>query len=670
MRKMFWLFGMLATVGFLFVACSEQQDPTSPEEAVFGKKPPAACIREDQQALADEIRGLINDLFSDKKTKAAANEHINNIERKLCKDQFDEALNMAWGFLRFTDMKIPDKFTGSAEDAAVLTSKVFELAADPDSTEEPLEIPEGAFLPTGGLITFDPADATPEAPIIAATTNGEAAVVLDNPNAFPPGTGMVTIALSREDDAGVVVPGGFIPGFQAFPEGYQILSSAQPALDGGGLIIALCVVLPASDDLVIGHLHEGSVELLVPTDPDPEFLEYIDCTNATAGGVDLVAAPGWLQFARGLVEPVVRLFEPKPLNAMLFAGRGLGGRTTSLSLDAPVDPTIDVGESIQLTVGTDADWSSDNTAVATVDNIGFPGLVYGVAPGTATITAEISEVESYSILITVEGETTTSLTAAPLALMGSGVQDVVTVTPAPPTGSLVELVDVRGSGERRDTVALPDGSGAVGIPADLTFEPRSLTANFLGAPGFLPSSSTTVTQHVVQRFDDQASFETFLGGSPVLTQDFEALAVGTTISTLIQRRLDMTSPFATLEVWAGCTASQGAFGFDGTTRIAGDGRYEMVFTDESSNALAFDVGAQDPATGPALVDVNTAVGSLSLSVLNPGLETDPVYLGVAATLDLQSVVVNEGIEQDGLPGNEEVCIDNIAIANTLVLPPL
>ena len=36
MRKMFLLFGMLAMVGILFVACSDQQDLTSPEEAAFG----------------------------------------------------------------------------------------------------------------------------------------------------------------------------------------------------------------------------------------------------------------------------------------------------------------------------------------------------------------------------------------------------------------------------------------------------------------------------------------------------------------------------------------------------------------------------------------------------------------------------------------------------------
>ena len=43
MKKMFLLFGMLAMVGILFVACSDQQDLTSPEEAAF-KKVGNACV--------------------------------------------------------------------------------------------------------------------------------------------------------------------------------------------------------------------------------------------------------------------------------------------------------------------------------------------------------------------------------------------------------------------------------------------------------------------------------------------------------------------------------------------------------------------------------------------------------------------------------------------------
>ncbi len=404
MRRAFLATLTLAAL-VMFAGCSDQE-PTSPAEPSFGKRPSTDCLDGTLTGqLRDEIRADIGNLFADRKTKKAAGGQINNIERKLCKDplpQYDDATNMAWDFLRFTNGKIPNKFTGEAADAADLTSKVFALAADPAATDPPLEIPDGAFLETGGVITFDPEDASETDPIVASTENGEAAVVIDNPDAFPPGTGPVTIVLSRAAGDDVVEPGEFIPGFQAYEEGYQILSSHQPDPNGGGVIIALCLVPEtAPTNLVIGHLHGSSVELLVPTDPDPEFLNYIDCTNATATTVamNIVAPPGWLQYARRLVQPVVKLFEPKPLNAMLFRGRGLGGRTTSLSLDAPVDPTIDVGETVQLSVGTDATWTSDATGVATVG--ATTGLVLGVGPGTATITADFGAEESLSMVITV-----------------------------------------------------------------------------------------------------------------------------------------------------------------------------------------------------------------------------------------------------------------------------
>jgi hypothetical protein len=386
----------LVLAALVFVGCSDRET-RSPTEPDFGKKPPASCLTEAQQDLSTSIRGDIETFFADFHTKDAAEGQINNIERKLCKEQYDDSWNMAWGFLGFTKDKIPDKFLGDASDAAALTSDVFELAADPEASGDPPLIPGGAFLPTGGVVSFDPADATPENPIVAATQNGEAAVVVDGPNVFPPGTGTVTIVFSRAPDEEVGGPGEFIPGFQAYPEGYRIVSSHQPSPTGGGVIIALCVLDGAPADVVIGHLHDSSVELLVPTDPDPEYLGYIDCTSATnTDGIDLVTVPTWLRLARQLVQPVVRLFEPKPLNAMFFGGRGLGGRTTSLSLDAAVDPTIEVGESVQLSVGTDAVWMSDDVSVATVDG---SGLVTCVNPDTANITAEFGD-ESLSMVVT------------------------------------------------------------------------------------------------------------------------------------------------------------------------------------------------------------------------------------------------------------------------------
>ncbi|MGI9037725.1 MAG: Ig-like domain-containing protein [Gemmatimonadota bacterium] len=399
----------VSLVLILPAACADDA-PTGPTDPLFGKRPPAPtqCLTAAQLALSSEIRSEIEALFDDKTEKTAIGK-INNIERKLCELHYADALNMAFDFLVFTDSKIPGNFIGDANLAAGdLTSDVFALAGDPNATDGPFVIPPGAFEPTGGIVTFNPADASPENPIVARTENGEAAIVVDNPNAFPPGTGSVTVVLARAPGDVVVQPGAYIPGFQAYEEGYEIISSAQPSATGGGVIVALCVVEPAPAEVVIGHLHETDVTLLVPTDPDPEARGYIDCSGAeaTTRGEPVITwntEKPWLQFARRLLRPVGQLLAPSPLEAttrvaMVEAGRGLGGRTTSLSSNAPVDPTIEVNESVQLTVGTAASWSSADPSVATVDGT---GLVTGFGAGTASITADFGLEESLSILITV-----------------------------------------------------------------------------------------------------------------------------------------------------------------------------------------------------------------------------------------------------------------------------
>lgn len=390
----------------LFAACTDQP-PTAPAETsgetLLGKRPPGNCLTADQQALTSEIRTEIEALFPGKKGPNPAIQQLNNIERKVCDGDFADATDKAWGFLALVVSKMPDNFIGDAEESADLVSQVFALAGDPDAIGGPFVIPPGAFEPTGGILTFDPTAATPESPIVVSTMNGEAAVVVDDPGIFPPGTGLVTIVLARAPGNDVTSPGGFIPGFQAYEEGYEIFSSAQPWSEGPGVLVALCVVPPAPSDVVIGHLHEGSVSLLVPTEPDPETLGYIDCSNvnATTVALNLQAAPGWLQLARGLARPVLKLLAPPPLNATVLAvGRGLGGRTQSLSLNAPVDPEIDVGETIQLSVGTDATWESDDEDVATVDGT---GLVTGEGAGTTTITAYFGGEEVLSMDVTVLG---------------------------------------------------------------------------------------------------------------------------------------------------------------------------------------------------------------------------------------------------------------------------
>ena len=157
MRKMFLLFGMLATVGFLFVACTDEQ-ATGPDEAAFGKKA-VNCDLEEQTQLAADIRTGIGTLFNGKKNAKAATEMFNNVERKVCKGLLADATNTAYDFYVMTFRQLPDKLSGDEVAAAALVDMVFAFAAG--LTEPGSTIPPEAMLPTGGLGVFDPVQGLP-----------------------------------------------------------------------------------------------------------------------------------------------------------------------------------------------------------------------------------------------------------------------------------------------------------------------------------------------------------------------------------------------------------------------------------------------------------------------------------------------------------------------------
>jgi hypothetical protein len=333
MRKMFLLFGILALVGMLFVACSEQQDPTSPEEAAFGKSAPADCELGDEPVI---IRGLIGELFDGKKDVKAATEMFTNIERKVCKGNFEGATNTAYDFYVMTYGQLPDKLGSDTpyEDAAELVSMIFAFASNGTAPG----IPPAALEPTGGVGVV-----MPGANDTIWTNNDEAAFVADA-GSFE-GTDPVVVVLQRLPD-----PTGFgspIPGYQAFPEAYDFSASVQLAEGGPGAEFWMCVpdeVPVPFEDLVIGHdLGDGESEVL------PRLVEaypgqVIDCTNAAYQvSVPILGAagtPGWLMLAGTILEPVVkRILDVQPLSAMYFAGKGLGGRGGSLSPFSPVDGT-------------------------------------------------------------------------------------------------------------------------------------------------------------------------------------------------------------------------------------------------------------------------------------------------------------------------------------------
>jgi hypothetical protein len=183
-------------------------------------------------------------------------------------------------------------------------------------------------------------------------------------------------------------------------------------------------------------------------------------------------------------------------------------------------------------------------------------------------------------------------------------------------------------------------------------------------PGAVPDSVifTAGAADLFQRHDDLASFQGAIGSAATLTQDFENFSIGDPVTSIIQGVLDVSSPFDQLEVRS-CAGDNSLFGSDiggNPTRTAGNGRYELDFL-ANRDFLSFEVRSQDPATGPAEVEVRTGSGNASFLVSNDGAsETDPTFFGLTSTVALDSVIVHEGPEVGGT-GNEEICLDDFIV---------
>ena len=114
--------------------------------------------------------------------------------------------------------------------------------------------------------------------------------------------------------------------------------------------------------------------------------------------------------------------DPEPITGATIPGTTETGTSGNLVLTKP----IKVGKSAQLSVSVqpsnssyDINWSSNNTAIATVDNTGY---VTGVSAGTVTITANIiDKVQRASLTLNVEVEITDA---------GGSEEYTVSVTPS------------------------------------------------------------------------------------------------------------------------------------------------------------------------------------------------------------------------------------------------
>jgi hypothetical protein len=263
--------------------------------------------------------------------------------------------------------------------------------------------------------------------------------------------------------------------------------------------------------------------------------------------------------------------------------------------------------------------------------------------------------------------TSTSLTSSSsLAIVGEPLTLTATVSPAPPTTQepSVEFFD--------GTTSLGFGSlnsngVATSVTSSLSLVPHSLTAKFPGTSTLAASTSSALVQNMVERFDASTFADAVGGADPYSTQNFNDLADGATISTIIDGVLTVTSPFDQLLVSG---AEKFLFGSDiggNPTRTAGDGKYDLAFAPLTNNALAFDVMAENPSAGPATVVVS--VGAASASFLAPntsGNETTPVFFGIIASAPFSSVEVIEGPETPTII-SEEIGLDNFQVG-TVSLP--
>lgn len=261
--------------------------------------------------------------------------------------------------------------------------------------------------------------------------------------------------------------------------------------------------------------------------------------------------------------------------------------------------------------------------------------------------------------------TTTSLsTNATVALVGAPLQLTATVSPAPVVSpsSVVEFFD----GETSLGTATTNASGVATLSvSSLGLSIHSLEAAFHGTKTLAASSSPIVTQHMIQKFDDLASFNAALGGAAKQTENFQSYTHGTPISSIFGGALILASSFARLEVWAPFgAANKVLFGHEtpNSMRLAGNGRYYFQFN-AVRNAFAFDITAQDPQSSPAEVTVVlTPTISKTFLESNSGSELTPNFFGVICTRPITGGGILEGIET-GKTVNEEIALDNFVIAS-------
>jgi hypothetical protein len=328
MKKMFLLFGLLAMVGILFVACTDEQATAPPEPVEETGEMDFSFTFSGCEALFETTtpENKARALFRVFDGQITAVSLVRQVRRNARYGRYDRAANKAWQLAELVQAKLPNRLVdpcGSGpptteEGAAMLMNEVFALA----QVELPVGgIPPAALGPEGTVAVVEPGVA---ADVVTPDLHAAAIVEETSFEGTRPVTIIITPTLKTT-----------LGEYEVLGTLYDIWASEELA-EGEEVVIEMCVpnILPVPFSWVsIGHDTGDGIEAL------PRVTDGLTVQCGDAFPEDLASAGS---LTRSIGQSLKAMFAPKPLHAAFFAGTGLGGRTKSFSDFAPINAVGDV----------------------------------------------------------------------------------------------------------------------------------------------------------------------------------------------------------------------------------------------------------------------------------------------------------------------------------------
>jgi hypothetical protein len=189
----------------------------------------------------------------------------------------------------------------------------------------------------------------------------------------------------------------------------------------------------------------------------------------------------------------------------------------------------------------------------------------------------------------------------------------------------------------------------------------AVAASLAGAMGGAQAVSATL-------YGTQAAFLAGLGGASTVTQDFNAMAPGTSLVGMnVLPGVTMSTNLARLEVFNSAGIGNTAFAIGRTLPES----YYDINVNNAYTAFAFEVNAFDPLTsGPGFLTITFSDGDTTFSdipYLPPATELTPIFIGVIADRAITKIRWTEGPELN-FSCCEETVIDNLIAAQPVPEP--